>query len=181
MTKNEFIECLSLLRITPKDAATLLSVDSKTVNRWLDGDVAVPGPAEQAIRAWVRFHRIGLPWRPDGLPLDYMTDEEVAKQILKMREHVVEMDAVILRVRERGGVAAPWKVDLKRCHAELGGVMRVHFHPLPNGNFAVSSYNRTDKEPDRRRDLPLIEDALVSIAEAVAEAKRAGRNWIDER
>ncbi len=174
MTSLDITKCLSKLRITPKEAATLLSVDSKTVNRWLDGEVAIPGPAEQAIRAWVRFHDLGLAWRPDGLPIDFMTDEAIAEQILRMRQHVVEMDGVIQRVRERGGVAAPWKVDLKRCCAELGGVIRVHFYPLPNGGFSVGSYNRTDNGLDRKRDWPLIEDAIASIAKAVAEA---GPNW----
>ena len=67
-----------------------------------------------------------------------------------------------------------WKVDLKRCYAKLGGDIFVHFYPLPNGGFSVGGYNRTDNKLDRKRDWPLIEDAIASIAEAVA---KAGPNW----
>ncbi len=178
MTSQDIANCLSELRITPKDAADLLSVDGKTVKRWLAGEVAVPGPAEQAIRAWVRFQNLGLAWRPDGLPIDVMTDEAVAEQILRMRDHIVEVDDVIQRVRERGGVAAPWQVDLKRCTAELAGVIRVHFIPLRNGLFARGQYSRRDNKPDSKRDWRLLEDAIASFAEAVAQA---GPNWINAR
>jgi predicted site-specific integrase-resolvase len=53
MDSFELLSCLAALRLTPREAATLLSVDPKTVMRWLDADGEISGPAEQAIRAWV--------------------------------------------------------------------------------------------------------------------------------
>jgi hypothetical protein len=44
--------------------------------------------------------------------------------------------------------------------------------------FDPSSYRRTDKEPDYERDLPLVEDAIVCIADAVA---KAGKEWVNRR
>ena len=176
--RSELSYRLHRLRLSPKETARLLSVDVKTVNRWLDGSVDVPGPVEQALRAWERLEERRIPWRPDGLPIQVMDDEEIEEQVKLMREHVVGLDEVIQRVRERGGPAAPWKVDLQQCEAELAGTMHVHFYPLPNGNFSPSSYRRTDKEPDYKRDLPLVEDAIVCIADAVA---KAGKDWVKRR
>lgn len=175
MTRSELVDALLFLSLDSKEAGKLLSVDTKTVGRWLDGTTDVPGPAAQALRAWVRLERARIPWRPDGLPLRIMSDNEVDEQIRLMREHVVSLDDVLLRVRQRGGPAAPWKVDLKQHRAELAGTMVVSFYALPNGNFSPSSYRRTDKEPDYERDRPLIEDAVACIAEAVTAA---GKGWI---
>ncbi len=175
MKRNELTEALRRLGLSSKDAAKLLSVDIKTVTRWLDGTVDVPGPVVQALRAWSRLEEERIPWRPDGLPIRIMSDREIEDQIRLMREHVVSLDDVIQRVRQRGGPAAPWKVNLKLHKAELAGTMVVSFYALPNGNFSPSSYRRTDKEPDRERDWPLIEDAVACIADEIA---KAGRNWI---
>jgi hypothetical protein len=181
MEKSELARCFRTLGLEPREAAKLLSVDVKTITRWLTGEIGVPGPAEQALLAWMQLEERRIPWRPGGLPINIMGQEEIEDQIRLMREHVIILDDVLSRVKRRGGPAAPWRVDLKRCEAELANIMHLHFYPLPNGNFSASSYRRTDKEPDYKRDLPLIEDAIACIADAVAAARRAGRNWVDER
>jgi hypothetical protein len=177
MDRKELAKCLQDLRLTPKEAGVLLSVDPKTVGRWLAGEVAVSGPAEQALLAWCRLESRRIPWRPDGLPLSIMSQKEIDEQVQLMREHVVILDDVLQRVRQRNGPAFPWSVDLKNCRAELGDTMQVHFYALPNGSFSVGSYRRTDKAPDYARDLPVIEDAIACIADAVEAARKAGRNW----
>ncbi len=175
MNRAELADALRFLGLDAREAGRLLSVDFKTVGRWLDGPTAVPGPAAEALRAWVRLERERIPWRPDGLPLRIMSDEEIDKQIELMRQHVVSLDDVLQRVNQRGGPAAPWTVDLKQHRAELAGTMVVNFYALPNGNFSPSSYRRTDKHPDYERDRPLIEDAIACIAETIG---RAGEGWI---
>jgi hypothetical protein len=181
MSKTELASALRTLRLSAKEAGALLSVDPKTVARWLAGDVDVSGPAEQALRAWLRLESRRIPWRPDGLPLSIMSAEEIEEQNRLMREEVVVLDQVIELVQQRGGPAAPWRVDLARCEAELAGTMYVHFYRLPNGGFTPSSYRRTDKEPDYERDLPLIQDAIACIAEAVAAERKVGRNRVAGR
>ena len=177
MSRSEIAEALRRLGLEHKEAAKLLSVDIKTVARWLDGSTDVPGPVVQALRAWMRLEEAHINWRPDGLELRIMTNKDRDEQIRLMREHVVSLDDVMQRVRSRGGPAAPWKVDLKAHRAELAGTMVVSFYALPNGNFSPNSYRRTDKEPDYERDRPLIEDAVACIAEAVG---KAGPGWIDK-
>ncbi|HTZ67383.1 MAG TPA: hypothetical protein VMB83_07935 [Roseiarcus sp.] len=179
MDKAELVQCLQELRLTPREAGALLGVDPKTVGRWLTGVIAVSGPAEQALLAWRRLERRRLPWRPDGLPL--MSPSEMEEQVRLMREHVIVLDDVLERVRQRGGPRMPWAVDLKSCRAELTDRMHVHFYALPNGGFSVGSYRRTDKAPEYARDLPLIEDAIACIADAIEAERKAGRNWIEER
>lgn len=157
-----------------KGGGHLLSVDHKTVARWLRDEVEVPGPAEQALYAWMRLERWGLPWRPAEHMIG-LTDQELATQIRLLREHNIGLDQVLRRVRERGGPAAPWRVDLERHVAELGDTMEVGFYRLPNGGFSPSTYRRKDREPDFERDRMLIDDAIAAIAEAVAAA---GRDWV---
>lgn len=65
----------------------------------------IPGPAAQALRAWLKLHRLGAHWRPDGVDL-------------------VDVDplAALERVRARGGLhsASHWDVDLRRGCASMG-------------------------------------------------------------
>lgn len=177
MERFEFIDALRKLRISPKEAARLLSVDPKTTTRWLDRKVEVPGPAEQALRAWIRLEEMGLPWRPQECLIG-LSEAEAAEQIRLMREHNLGVDDLLRRVKARGGPAAPWKVDLKMCSAGLGETMALYFYPLPDGGFSPSSYSRTDREPDRNRDWPLIEDAIACIAEAIGQV---GPGWHEQR
>jgi len=46
----------------------------------------------------------------------------------------------------------------------------VGFYKLDNGGVSPSTYRRADREPDYDRDLPMLEDAIASIADAVAQS-----------
>jgi hypothetical protein len=173
MTSVELKEHFAFLNLTQTDAAQLLSVAPRTVRRWLEGE-DVPGPVEQAFRAWRRLQERGLAWRPDSVTV-FQDDKQ---QIALLREHAKEIDAILAKVEARGGPRLPWTVDRERCRAVLGP-MEVSFYRLPNGGFSASYYRRTDGSPDVRRDRELIEDAIFCFAEAVkkergTKAKRAG-------
>lgn len=174
MDRFEFIDALRRLRISPKEAAKLLSVDPKTTTRWVERKIKVPGPAEQALRAWIRLEELGLPWRPQQCLIG-MSEEEAAEQIRLVREHNIGLDELLQRVKARGGSAAPWNVDLEKHVAELDDTMILYFYRLPDGGFSPSSYRRTDREPDHERDWPLIEDAIACIAEAIGKERFKGR------
>lgn len=173
MDRNEFLLALRKLHLSPREAALLLSVDPKTVSRWTERGAKVPGPAEQALRAWVRLSDAGLPWRPRECLIG-LSEEEAAEQIRLLREHNLGLDDMLRRVKARGGPAAPWTVDLDKHTAELGESMRLYFYALPDGGFSPSSYSRLDRDPNYERDRPLIEDAVASIAEAISDA---GPRW----
>ena len=119
----------------------------------------MPGPAEQALRAWYRLDRLGLAWRPDGLPLGEDEIDEMATQIALYRRHTIDLDALLRIVAARGGPAAPWDVDLEARVATLGP-MRVGFYRLPNGGFSPSTYRRSDTSPDLKRDAHLLQEFL---------------------
>jgi hypothetical protein len=178
MDRRRLAEALGTLGLSPKKAAEFLSVDGKTVGRWLDGAVAVPGPVNRAIVAWLRFEQMGLPWRPDEIVIGLLEEDKIAKQIALMRKHVIDLDDVIQRVKDRGGPTMVWRVDLAHHEAELAGIMRIYFHALKGGLFSPSGYSRTDKEPDFQRDLPLLEDAIACITDAI---EAAGPNWNDKK
>jgi hypothetical protein len=164
MSKTNINEALNLLGLTQVDAARLLSVDPRTLRRWVENPNEIPGPAEQALRAWLRLHHLGLPWTPDGIDLIEVNPEQIALH----RLHTLELDALLEKVKKRGGPAAPWVVDLNKGKAILEKI-EVTFYKLPSGGFTPQSYKRRDDiEADVERDWSLIEDAFACIAKAIA-------------
>jgi hypothetical protein len=167
MDRHEFLITLSELTLAPNEAARLLGYDQRTVRRWQERDARVPPAAAAALKAWRNLHRNKLPWRPDAVFLSQLNEEQAGDQIRLYREHTLALDETLKRVKDRGGPASPWKVDLPLNTAELGE-MQVHFYRLRAGGFSVASYSRSDKAADIDRDRPLIEDAIACIADAVA-------------
>jgi DNA-binding transcriptional regulator YiaG len=53
MTPKELRKALEALEISQITAARWLSVDPRTVRRWLAGDRKVPGMAVEMIRTWI--------------------------------------------------------------------------------------------------------------------------------
>jgi hypothetical protein len=173
LSKHEFTATLEYLGLSASDLATLFDMDARSTRRWVEDPSAIPGPAEQALRAWVRLQRLGLAWRPDGIAIGERNPEKLAEQIKAHARYAVDLDAVLRRVDGRGGPAAPWDVDLGAHQATLGPVC-VFFYPLANGGFSPACYTRRDRPPDLQRDWSLIEDALACVAKAVAAA---GPQW----
>src|ERR1700687_2494273 len=130
MTTIELEQTLLRLALSQTEAAQLLGVTPRTVRRWLEGE-EIPGPAEQAFRAWLRLHERKLPWRPDSAAIA----EDDQEQILRHREHAIGLSDILTRVEARGGPRLPWTVDRQRSRATLGP-MEVSFYPLANGSFS---------------------------------------------
>jgi len=168
MPRTELDAALDILQLSQTEAARLLSVGERTFRRWMEKPQDMPGPAAQALRAWVRLEKLGLAWRPDSLGFG---EKEMADQIASHRQHALELDATLQRVKARGGPRAPWQVDLERNKAVLGPV-EVSFYRLRNGGFSPASYTRRDRDPDMTHDWPLIEDAFACIATAMAQNKK---------
>jgi hypothetical protein len=158
MTNVEIEQSLLRLDLSQTEAAQLLGVTPRTFRRWLEAD-EIPGPAEQAIRAWLRLHERRLPWRPDSAAI---ADDD-QDQINKHRENAINLSRIIARVEARGGPRTPWSVDRRRSRATFGP-MEVSFYTLLNGGFSLASYTRRDGSPDVERDRELIEDAAYCIA-----------------
>jgi hypothetical protein len=158
MTPIELEQTFLRLGISQSEAAQLLGVAPRTVRRWLEGE-EIPGPAEQAIRAWVRLHDRKLAWRPDSAAIAEADPEEIARH----RAHAINLAEILARVEARGGPRLPWIVDRERSRATLGA-MEVSFYVLANGSFSLGNYTRKDGDPDVRRDQEFIEDAAYCIA-----------------
>jgi hypothetical protein len=172
-----FRKALDELGLAQREAARLLSSNERTVRRWAEEEGEIPGPVTTAVSAWIRLGRFGLPWRPDEVSLSGLNESEITKQIALHRQHVVGLDEIIERVKKRGGPAAPWKVDLKKCQAILGP-LEIGFYAMSNGQFSPSTYRRKDGPPDVERDQHLIEDAYACIALEIA---KVGPAWIENR
>ena len=167
MTPEQFNQYLLRLALSSAEAAQLLSVSPRTVRRWQDGE-DIPGPAQEAIRAWVKLHERHLPWRPDSVSIAH-DDQD---QITRHRSHTIDLEAVLERVEARGGAKAPWTVDWDSCRASLE-TMEISFFKLQSGSFSLGTYRRTDSHPDMERDREMIEDAVYCVAKAL-EKKNPG-------
>jgi hypothetical protein len=164
MSKFDLSNALNSLGLSQVELARFLSVDPRTVRRWVESPSEIPGPAEQALRAWQRLQSYGLPWSPCGVDLVECDPEQIARH----RLHTLELDALLEKVTKRGGPAAPWVVDLDKGKAVMGS-LEVTFYMLASGGFSPQSYKRRDEiEQDVQRDWPLIEDAFACIAKAIA-------------
>lgn len=161
MALNELQQILLRLGLSQTEAAQLLGVAPRTVRRWLEGE-EVPGPAAQALRAWIRLHERNLPWRPDSA----LIAEDDQDQIARHRMHAINFSEILARVEARGGPRLPWKVDRQRSLATLGPI-EVSYYTLLNGGFSLATYTRRDGDPDVQRDWELIEDAMFCIAKAL--------------
>ena len=176
MNAIELRGALDELGISQVEAAILLGVSDRSVRRWVEGPDEVPGPVEQTLRAWLRLERARLAWRPDSEMIGGEISDELANQIASYRRHALGLDALIKKVKLRGGPAAPWRVDLKRCVATLGPI-EVTFDALTNGGFSPAHYTRKDGPLDQKRDQPLLDDAYACIAE---EIRLAGKGWANK-
>jgi transcriptional regulator with XRE-family HTH domain len=176
----EFRASLNRLGLSQLEAARLLGVKSRTIQRWVAGSPPVGEPAAQALLAWCRLADHGIAWRPDAAAID---DEDPAT-LSRRRQQQIGLEAMIKRVAARGGLKKRWRINLKRRRA-MAGPISVMFNTLANGGFCPASYRRlddivdlsADKAGARAADQALIEEAIVSFAAAVAAA---GPNWATE-
>lgn len=54
MNPDELRTALDRLGITQRECAEALGVSLRTVQKWVAGDHAIPGPAAKLVRLWVR-------------------------------------------------------------------------------------------------------------------------------
>src|SRR5271167_2478991 len=92
MTPDGLQEHLTYLGLDQAEAARLLNVSPRTLRRWLEGD-EVPGPVEQAFKAWRRLHERKLVWRPDTVAIN----ENDQGQIAAHRDHTIELSETLKR------------------------------------------------------------------------------------
>ena len=119
MTTTELEQYLLRLDLTAADAARFLGVTPRTMQRWLDGE-EIPGPAEQALRAWIKLHDLGIPWKPDSRSID----DNDEKQISAHLRHAVDLAALSRRARKNRSKllqAAQWRVFISQLHAARRG------------------------------------------------------------
>lgn len=67
MTKQEILDILKELNLTQREAAVLLSVDVRTLRRWIRYPERANGPAIQALLGWQKLHRLTLAWGPNQI------------------------------------------------------------------------------------------------------------------
>lgn len=165
MSSHELTQHLSILRLSPAEAAQLLGVSPRTLRRWIEGE-DVPGPAEAALRAWRLLDDRNLAWQPDSVSLL----ENDKDQIARHRQHAKELAALVKRVDARGGPKNPWTVDLVKGKATFGHY-EIGFYKMLSEGFSLSTYRRKDTAPDVVRDGAEIEDAAFCISKAFGRAR----------
>ena len=168
MTSVAFAEHLAALRLSPAEAAQLLSVSERSVRRWTEGE-EVPGTVAAAMRAWRNLDDHHLAWKPDAVSI-FSEDQE---QIRRIRDHSGQLSALLTEVAEQGGPATPWSVDIAKRRARCGHA-EVGFYLLQNGSFSPSTYRRLDRHAEGA-DPADARDASYCIAQAFSKARAANR------
>ena len=163
MTNQQLCEYLETLRLTPAEAAQLLGVSTRSIQRWIEGE-EVPGPAAAALKAWRTLDERRLPWMPDSDSI--FSDDQ--SQIQLHNRHSEELAELIRQVDARGGVKTRWTVDIQKCRATFGPFL-VTFYKLQSGSFSPGNCRRLDTPFDRDRDRAMIEDAYYCIAKAISK------------
>jgi transcriptional regulator with XRE-family HTH domain len=64
MHGEELRSMIADLGLSQVEAARLLGVETRTVQRWIEGIHGVPEPVAQALHAWRRLAERGFAWRP---------------------------------------------------------------------------------------------------------------------
>ena len=105
LSKDEFSATVEYLGLSLGELAVLFDMDARSTRRWAEDPAVIPGPAEQALRAWVRLQRLGLAWRPDGVAIGERNTEKLAEEIKAHVRHAVDLDVLLRRVDARGGGA----------------------------------------------------------------------------
>jgi transcriptional regulator with XRE-family HTH domain len=83
---NELNNLMMSLRMTKEDLAKKLSVDIRTVTRWLSGKYYVSEAALQTLRAWRRLDRLTLAYGANSVDIG-ISDYEI-RNILKRHLNV---------------------------------------------------------------------------------------------
>lgn len=164
--KNDSLDSALLsLGLTPAELAYLLSVNPRTVSRWIDGSVEIPAAVTQLLGAWQKLMGLKVAWRPDEIDFEPVNLNELAEQLDKLRRHERQIDAMCTAVKARGGCSLEWEVDLDKGSAH-SGVFYLGFYRLANNGFSPSTFRRSDgRAPDLIRDRHIIEDAVFAIAQ----------------
>ena len=164
MNAREFRDSLVRLGLSQAEAARLLGVKLRTVQRWAAGRPPVGEPAAQALRAWCRLAERGIAWRPDGDPV-------AVEDLISLAEHrraALGLRAIQpLGIGQRSGWRRRWRINIDRCRA-TSTAMVVHFNRLADGSFLPASYRRLDGPAEMPYDRPLLEEAMAVFLEAAA-------------
>ena len=169
MHGEELRSVIGDLGLSQVEAARLLGVETRTIQRWIAGAYGVPEPVAQALCAWRRLAERGFAWRPGSEAV--ATDDLI--EIARHRQQVMKIDDIVKCVADRGGFTKHWWVNLRRRRA-MTDSMVVTFNALADGGFSPASYYRRRGFPDRERDIPIVEEAVAAFARAVA---KAGKSW----
>ena len=151
---------LKELGLSQLEAARLLGIKPRTINRWATGSQDASGPAAQALLAWRRLAQRGLAWRPDCVEIRF---EPGLHQAGESPSRIVET------VTAQGGLRPRWRISLNRRSASAGG-LTVYFHRIAPGHFVPVEYRRLDRSENPDRDRASIEEAVAVFARAIENA-----------
>jgi hypothetical protein len=183
-SKEGFKDCLNELGLTVKEAAKLLHVTPHTVTNWFSLPHRMPGPVTEALRAWQKLKRCGLPWRPDGFNLTLDCYEYSASPTDKDTRFILEIvNKVRDKIDARDTTIYPWQINMGKGIAQLETIS-VSFRLLPSSfpykrvgdlyvDFVPLSYWRDDKPLELAIDRPIFDNAIFAIYEQL----KTGRKW----
>jgi hypothetical protein len=168
MKAQEFRDSLATLGLSQAEAARLLGVKLRTVQRWAAGRPLVGEPAAQALRAWRRLAEQGIAWRPDSDPVEVEDPLAVAAH----RRAALGLAVLLRPISGQRGWRRRWRINIERRRA-TSSAMVVHFNRLGDGSFLPASYRRLGEPGETFADRLLLEEATAAFLEVAARSEVA--------
>lgn len=84
MKRAELKAALAELKLSQSELARMMSINLRTVRRWIGEKDAISGPASCAIEAWIKLKRCGLGFGPCVIDITFageLTPEMVRRRI----------------------------------------------------------------------------------------------------
>ncbi len=129
---NELQIWLDELNLTQIEAAKLLGITARTMNRWMSNSEEMTEPAKLAFKAWITLKDHNLPWQPD------VTDicGDVSSEIGKLRNKSMGIKDIL----DLPALMLPWQINMRSKIVTLETV-HLSFALIPDDEIGFVPIN----------------------------------------
>lgn len=165
--KLYFSGYLSELQLSTPEIARMLSVSTRTIDRWKQDTTQIPMSVIHVLISWISLRNNNKPWRVDCISFDINEDKRYST-------NRGALEFICKEVENTGSMSLPWKINLDKGNIILDKIIEIVFtkpeYCEPGYNFYIYGYRRLDnKSIERKHNLYLIEEAIFTIYQTLLD------------